>query len=154
MEVLTSKNAQVAEPNDAAALNLHFLDVSRQGQVDLVEFKYEHEFTKENCRDLRRDFSELAERLERNSKVLLDFALVNRFDVSAINLLIEFRQSIRMKGSRVIMCCLKPHVRQSFFSTSPPNFASKANEGKHGHESSKPSSRQDDSKKRQSENSP
>ena len=91
------------------------LAVSRLASVTHVEFKRAQIFGEETVSDLRRDFTQLADRLARDSKVLLDFAGVMTFSSASIDELALFNRKLKTKGSRFALCCLDPAVHQSFF---------------------------------------
>ncbi len=91
------------------------LAVSRTANVTHVEFKSSHVFEEEALADLRADFAQLADRLIRDSKVLLDFTSVEQVCAAAINEIVLFNQKLRTKGSRIALCCLDPVARESFF---------------------------------------
>lgn len=96
------------------------LAVSNAASVTHVEFKGAQSFGQETLHDLREDFSELAGRLDKDSKVLLDFAGVKSFSSDSIDVLVLFNRQLRTKGSRIVVCCLDPAVRASFFATDKP----------------------------------
>ncbi len=91
------------------------LDVSRSASVTLVQFKEAQAFGEETVSDLRGDFARLAEKLGRDSKVLVDFAGVTSFSAACIDALVLFNQRLQTKGSRIALCCLDPAARESFF---------------------------------------
>ena len=66
-----------------------------------VEFKGAQTFGEETASALREDFSQLADRLTKDSKVLLDFVGVTSFCAAAIDELVLFNQKLRTKGSRL-----------------------------------------------------
>ena len=80
-----------------------------------VKFKKATRFESETINDIREDFAQLADRLDRDSKVLLDFAAVELFSPAAIDALTQFNEKLRTKGSRIALCCLDPVARESFF---------------------------------------
>jgi anti-anti-sigma regulatory factor len=91
------------------------LVVSRSARVTHVEFKAAQTFGEKTVSDFRGDFAQLADRLDRDSKVLLDFAGVVSFSLAAINALSRFNQKLRSKGSRMVLCSLDPTARECFF---------------------------------------
>jgi anti-anti-sigma regulatory factor len=91
------------------------LAVSRSARVTHVEFKRPQILGEETVCDFREDFAQLADRLDRDSKVLLDFAGVVSFSSAAISTLSQFNQKLRSKGSRMVLCSLDPTARECFF---------------------------------------
>ena len=116
MHALTPKSARpVPEATAPESWTFTHLTVSRSASVALVQFKSAQAFGKETVNELRVDFSQLAERLVRDSKVLLDFVGVKSFCDGSVDELILFNQKLRTKGSRIALCCLEPAVHESFF---------------------------------------
>ena len=91
------------------------LAVSCSAPVTHVEFKRAQIVGEETVSDFREDFAQLADRLDRDSKVLLDFAGVVSFSPAAINSLTQFNERLRTKGSRMVLCSLDPTARDCFF---------------------------------------
>jgi anti-anti-sigma regulatory factor len=91
------------------------LDVSRSAGVTLVQFKEQQSLGEETFSDLRDDFLRLADKLGRDSKVLVDFTGVTSFSAAAIDALALFNQKLQTKGSRIALCSLDPATRESFF---------------------------------------
>ena len=113
---LTPKSARpVTEATDSESWTFKHSAVSHSARVAHVQFKMAQTFGKETVNDLRVDFSQLADRLVRDSKVLLDFAGVKSFYAASIDTLVLFNQKLRYKGSRIVLCCLEPAARESFF---------------------------------------
>ncbi len=96
------------------------LRVSRSAGVTHVEFKTAQSFAEEAVSDLREDFAQLADRLVRDSRVLVDFAGVESFSAAALDVLVQFKQKLQTKGSRVALCCLEPATREAMFAASSP----------------------------------
>lgn len=116
---LTPKSEQAAtESTPPASAEFRHLAVSRSAGVTHVRFKGKREFSEEASDDLRSDFALLAERLDRDSKILLDFTGVSLFASGHAEAIALRNQRLRMKGSRIVLCCLAPAVRDSFFPTS------------------------------------
>ena len=116
---LTPKSARpFTESTASESWTFKHLTVSHSASVAHVQFKKTETLGEETVNDLRVDFSQLADRLVRDSKVLLDFVGVNSFCAAAIDELILFNQKLRTKGSRIALCCLDPTVHQSFFGKS------------------------------------
>jgi len=96
------------------------LAVSRSARVTHVEFKRVQTFGEETVSDLREDFAQLADRLARDSRVLLDFAGVMSFSAASLDLLVLFNQKLRARGSRMVLCSLDPTARECFFAVCAP----------------------------------
>ena len=90
------------------------LAVSRSARVTHVEFKKVQTLGEETVSDLRKDFAQLADRLARDSRVLLDFAGVMSFSAASLDSLVLFNQKLRIKGSRMVLCSLDPTARECF----------------------------------------
>ncbi len=113
---LTAKSARpVTESTAQESWTFKHLAVSHSARVAHVRFKSALAFGEETKNDLRADFAQLADRLVRDSKVLLDFVGVKSFCAAAIHELVLFNQKLRTKGSRLALCRLDPTVHQSFF---------------------------------------
>ena len=116
---LTPKSARPdTEATAPESWTFKHLDVSHSPSLAHVQFKRAQAFGEETATDLRVDFSQLADRLVRDSKVLLDFVGVKSFCAAAIDELVLFNQKLRTKGSRIALCSLDPSVHQSFFKKS------------------------------------
>jgi len=115
ISALTPKFARPAtEATDPESWAFKHLVVSRSSCVTLVEFQPVQTFGEEAVNDLRDDFTQLADRLARDSKVLLDFAGVVSFIAASIDTLVLFKQKLQTKGSRLALCCLNPATRETF----------------------------------------
>ena len=90
------------------------LAVSRSGAVTHVTFKEATTFGDEIASELREDLVKLADMLVRDSKVLFDFVGVVLFGSASFNALVLFNKRLKIKGSRIALCCLVPTVRESF----------------------------------------
>jgi hypothetical protein len=97
------------------AWTLRHLAVSHSECVTHVEFKEAMSFGDETISDLRGDFAQVADRLGKNSKVLMDFAGVASFSPASIIALAQFNERLRTKGSRMVLCSLEPTARDGFF---------------------------------------
>ncbi len=116
LQALTPRtNRDVSDAAVSESWTFTHLAVSNSASVTHVEFKGAQSFGEETLHDLREDFSELATRLVKDSKVLLDFAGVNSFSSNSIDVLALFNRQLRVKGSRIAVCCLAPAARASFF---------------------------------------
>ncbi len=110
----------VTETTTPESWTFAHLAVSRSASVTLVQFKEARTFEEETVSELRDDFAQLADRLGRDSKVLLDFTGVELFSSDAIDALVLFNQKLQTKGSRLALCCLGPATRESFFAARLP----------------------------------
>jgi anti-anti-sigma regulatory factor len=116
IRVLTPKSEKTA--TDATApesWDFRHLAVSRSAGVTHVQFKEAQDFGDETVAGLRDDFAQLADQLGRDNKVLLDFTGVVLFGSAFIKAMVLFNKKLRVKGSRIALCCLAPGVRESFF---------------------------------------
>ena len=96
------------------------LAVSRSNGVTHVKLKEAPTAGEQTVSNFGGDFAQLADRLSRDSKVLLDFSGVKAFSAASIDVLVQFKQKLQTKGSRLALCCLEPAVRESFFATPSP----------------------------------
>ena len=94
---------------------LRHLAVSRSALVTHVKFQGATTFADETLSDLRDDFEQLADRLDKDSKVVLDFTGVALFNPAAIQALTQFNDKLRTRGSRMVLCSLDPAARDCFF---------------------------------------
>ncbi|WP_390621729.1 STAS domain-containing protein [Roseiconus nitratireducens] len=62
-----------------------------------------------------KDFSRLADLLQNDSRVLLDFEGVDQFSAVSVGQLKVFCQQLKSKGSRLVLCNLTSTVRSSFY---------------------------------------
>ena len=92
-----------------------YLAVTRTAGITHIRFQGTKHFGDEILSDLREDFTKVAEVLDRDSKVVLDFTEVESFGAGAVNALALFNKSLKNKGSRIALCALAPSVRASFF---------------------------------------
>ena len=116
IQVLTPKSERTA--TDATApesWEFRHLVVSRSAGVTLVQFNEAQDFGDETVAGLRDDFAQLADQLGRDNKILLDFTGVVVFGPAFISAIALFNKKLRVKGSRIALCCLAPGVRESFF---------------------------------------
>jgi hypothetical protein len=123
-ETIRALTPRIAKPTtEATALEawvFKHLAVSRSAGVTHVKFKEAETVGEEAVSNFGSDFAQLADRLGRDSKVLLDFAGVKEFSAASIDVLVQFKQKLQTKGSRLALCCLDPAVRESFFAVSSP----------------------------------
>jgi len=94
------------------------LEVARVAGLIRVQFKEPRTFDDTAAGGLREDLALLTDRLGRDSKVLMDFSGVESFSAAAISALAQFSKNLQIKGSRIVLCCLEPATRESFFATS------------------------------------
>ena len=119
-EAIGALTPKSVKPDDAKANGplpsiFNHLTVSRWSFVTHVKFKGSMEFRQESEAELRDDFSQLADLLDIDSKVLLDFADVKSFSPTCIDTLVVFDRRLRNRGSRTVLCCLAPDTRASFY---------------------------------------
>ena len=113
---ITSKSGQpLTESTPPETWSFEHLAVSRSDDVTHVTFKRGQIFGEETVPTLREDFAQLAEKLARNSRVLLDFTGVTSFSVASLESLALFNRQLKTKGSRMALCCLDPAARECFF---------------------------------------
>lgn len=122
-EAILALTPKVASPATEATApeswEFKHLAASRSASVTHVEFK-EAPTAGEETVNFGGDFARLSERLGRGSKVLLDFAGVKAFSSASIGVLVQFKQQLQTRGSRLVLCCLEPAARESFFAVSSP----------------------------------
>ena len=114
---LTPKSVKPNEVKSNASLSLSFrhLDVSCSAFLTHVKFKGAMEFPQTLESEVRDDFSQLADALDINSKVLLDFSDVKSFSPACVDVLAVFDRRLRNRGSRAVLCSLAPNTRASFY---------------------------------------
>ena len=117
IEALTSKSKvqNPAEAPEPETCPMKHLQLSTSADVTLVEFIGPTAVDEKTSSDLKADFSQLADKLRGDSRVLLDFSAAESFTPAAIDSLMYFNQRLRIKGSRMALCCLEPVVQQAFF---------------------------------------
>ena len=123
--VLMPKSASPAtEATAPESWTFQHLAVSRSAGVTHVQFKEEFREAQASGEDtvggLREDFKQLAGKLDRNSKVLLDFTGVESFGSASIDALTQLNRQLQNKGSRIVLCSLGPAARECFFVTRSP----------------------------------
>jgi anti-anti-sigma regulatory factor len=91
------------------------LNVSRTDGVTHAQFKEVTTFDDSTMTTCREDFAQFAQNLGRDSKVVLDFTGVESLHPGFIEMLILFNKRLKIKGSRVALCCLAPLAKESFF---------------------------------------
>lgn len=95
---------------------VRYLTVCRSAGITHIRFQGAQDFGDETLNDLRQDFARVAEVLDRDSRVVLDFSDVVSFGAGAVNAVALFHKKLQTKGSRLALCALGPSVRASFFS--------------------------------------
>lgn len=121
IRALTPKIAKPAtEATAPESWAFKHLTVSRAASVTHVKFQESPTVGEQTVSNFGSDFAQLADRLGRDSKVLLDFAGVKEFSAASIDVLVQFKQKLQTKGSRLALCCLDAAVRESFFSVPSP----------------------------------
>ncbi len=116
---LTPKTAKPGtEVRAASPWSFKTFTVSQSANLVFVEFNRTRAFGAATLSNLRSDLLQLADSLERNSKVLVDFTGVEAFCASSIGELDLFNRKLRNKGSRIALCCLEDTVHESFFAES------------------------------------
>ena len=112
---LTPKSENtVTEGTAPESWTFRHLAVSRSEVVTHVKFNEEATFGDETVNTFREDLAKLADMLDRDSKVLFDFAGVVLFGPASFNALVLFNKRLKNKGSRIALCSLAPTVRESF----------------------------------------
>jgi hypothetical protein len=104
-----------SDRNTPESQALQHLDVSHSARVTHVKFQGATTFGHETINDLRGDFAQLADGLDKDSKVLMDFTGVVSFSLASIDALAKFNERLRTKGSRMVLCSLAPTARDCFF---------------------------------------
>ena len=113
---LGSKSTRsAADCVDPASWSFQHLVASRTAGVTHIKFTKRERLEPEFSSELRNDFSQLAEVLVNDSRVLLDFESLDEFGSRCIDELRLFNAKLQSKGSRMVLCKLEPAVRASFF---------------------------------------
>ena len=109
--------AHKAENGVAASETWSFkhLIVSRLAGITQVQYKDASLLEPEIVAEVQDDLMQLAEQLSGDSRVLIDFTGVQMFGSAGINALIVFNRKLKVRGSRMVLCCLDTNVRASFF---------------------------------------
>lgn len=84
-------------------------------EAGIAVVRFENSSRQSKVPDYRGDFAKLTEALPRNSKVLFDFSGVEDFHSASIEALGNLSHKLRNKGSRIVLCCLQPKVKEAFF---------------------------------------
>ncbi len=113
---LTPKVERAARESGAPeSWDFAHLTVTRSTGVTRVQFKETNDFDEATLTALRSDFAQLADKLDIDSKVLVDFTGVNLLHTPFIDALLQFSKQLRTKGSRIALCCLAPSSLAAFF---------------------------------------
>ena len=113
---LASKSTRpAADFDDLESWSFQHLVALRSARVIHVKFKKRERLDAEFSSELRKDFSQLADSLVNDSRVLLDFECLSKFGSGCIDELKRFNAKLQSKGSRMALCNLEPAVRDSFF---------------------------------------
>lgn len=116
VRALTPKAEKAAtEATAPETWTFRHLAVSRSAGVTHIEFKQPKSLGEESVSGLGEDFAQLAEMLDRDNKVLVDFTGMASLGPSFIDALVLFHKKLQTKGSRIALCCLDPAARESFF---------------------------------------
>jgi anti-anti-sigma regulatory factor len=116
VDAITTKSARYeAEAADPTSWTFKLLTVTLNNKVTEVRFNETQLDNAERESDLREDLAELVERLGRDSKVLFDFTDVQTFSQPCIDAVASLNQKLQNRGSRIVLCCLEPTARESFF---------------------------------------
>ena len=105
----------VTESSAPDSWTFEHLAVSRSAGVTRVQFTEASKFNEATLAGLREGFAQLADKLGRDSIVLVDFTGVVLFYAAFIDELVVFSRKPRTKGSRIALCCLGPTAREFFF---------------------------------------
>ena len=91
------------------------LEISQEAGITVIKFQSPASAEPSMSPDYREDFATLAAVLSRNSKVIFDFTGVEKFGPASIDALGNLSHTLRNKGSRIVLCCLQPEVKEAFF---------------------------------------
>ena len=98
-------------------IKLDYLAVKIEDSITKVRFKKLKKASEPDLRDFRSDFAILATNATRNDKLLFDFTGMKTFSHTAITALGSLSNSLRHKGSRIVLCCLNDSTKACFFPT-------------------------------------
>ena len=116
VRALTPKaGSPVTEAIKSEPWDFKILAASQSENVTHVAFKQTQPHKDDAVSELRKDFAQLTDKLAVGSKILLNFRGLNLFSTDSIDTLVSFNKNLRHKGSRMVLCCLDPAVRNSFF---------------------------------------
>jgi anti-anti-sigma regulatory factor len=102
-------------PTAAASCNFKHLVVSPSAAVTHVRFTQAEGLAEATAGELRDDLNQLSANLPKDSRVLLDFTDVTALSPAACAALSQFKQKLKMRGSRMVLCCLTEEARDDMF---------------------------------------
>lgn len=106
----------VAQSPSTTSADFDCLVVSDYDGITRVTLDGKHDFDDDRVQSLRLDLANLKDALPTNCRVVFDFTGVDVFHASCIELLKQFTGALKMKGSRVALCCLNASAKETFFS--------------------------------------
>lgn len=118
VDSLTPRIVRLREAKPLESWPIKHLAISQLASVSLVEFTTSRIVGDDTEKELREVLLQLEDRLTNDSKVLFDFSGVVGVSAASIDALAQFNQHLRLKGSRIALCCISSDLRPSFFSTS------------------------------------
>lgn len=113
-----SQRPEWSLPAAAGSCDFKHLAVSPSATVTEVRFKQAEGFGEEAAGELREELAQLAEILPRDSRLLLDFTGMRSFSAAACDALVQLNQKLKMRGSRMVLCCLEDEAREDMFAAS------------------------------------
>ena len=120
LAVAATTSIPTTMPVFAEGQGMTYLDLTQGDGVTRVVFRGNEAVGQEALPGLRNDLALLAENLPKDSKIVIDFEGVESFSATAIDELARFNQKLKNKGSRTVLCCLAPAVREAFFPQRSP----------------------------------
>ncbi len=93
---------------------LSYLTVQYENGLTKVSF-LPMDASENDTRDYRNDIAVIASQVTRNNKLLFDFSGVHTFSDTAIAALGNLSNTLRHKGSRIVLCCLSDSAKACFF---------------------------------------
>lgn len=115
-ELAPKSEHAVSRGSPLESWSLRRLSVMRLDGSMVVQFPQGESLDGDAAKDLREDFAELADTLDRDSKVLLDFTGVTECPPLLVDTLVSFCKRLRTRGSRLVLCCLGTSAQKVFFS--------------------------------------
>jgi hypothetical protein len=112
--------SRVKDDVDLQSWDFNLIVATQSTIVTYVEFKKDADCKNEVTSAFPQDIAALTSLLAVNSRVLLDFTGLKTFSLAFIDTLMEFNTELKHRGSRLVLCCLEPAVRDSFFVTPRP----------------------------------
>lgn len=114
-ELMPKVDKAESEVTSTESWSFKQLAVSRLAGITQVRFKEPALLAQEIITQIQEDLALLADKLGGGSRVLIDFTGVQMFGSAGINALIMFNKKLQIRGSRMVLCCLDPNVRATFF---------------------------------------